>query len=651
MFIRDYLSKTTNEITQRELPSFSTEDEFLSWQKKKRNKFQKALGIDKYLEQERTPLNVKITGTLQRETFRVEKLYYESLPGLYVTANLYIPQNIKKPAPAIIYLCGHSQTQKVNYQAHPRKFAQLGFVALIIDTIEYGEVRGIHHGTYSHGLFQWISKGYTPAAPEVWNAIRGIDLLSAYQEVDKNKIGITGHSGGGAISWWTACCDERIKAVASSSGTGTFGSHVSERTIDTHCDCIFPNNPYGQSLIEFYALVAPRPILIVSPDRDKNYTIDSVRTVYKKLKEVYKNLGYEDEIDLFEFHAPHSYSSSSRKAIFSWFLQHLKGEKNHRNRMTDIDQEDEEAEKLSVFKGQTPANDASTNVQEWFVPSPETISISSYGDLKIFRKDLIKKLKEESFASFPNSDLPLHIETRQKYLERDRTWYHKFTFESEQGWRIPGELRGESKLANAETPSPVGIYLGSPSSQDGFRYQNIPIVQDLPSTWLQALINTRGIGETAWGADMNWHVRRSLALTGRTIASLRVWDILRGIQALRSMPMVDKNKILIAAEKDMTVPALYAALLDGNIWGLVLKDLPSTQNIKSNPDGSDSQIEIINSLRHTDLSQVAGLIWPTKLIFLGHRPESYHWAEKVHKDLGEPGGVWRVPGLSDWITR
>jgi len=651
VFIRDYLNNTANEITQRELPSFSTKDEFLSWQKDERIKFHKILGIDKYLEQERPSLNVKKTGTLQRKTYRIEKLSYESLPGLYVTANLYIPDNITKPVPAIIYLCGHSPTQKIKYQAHPRKFAQLGFVTLIIDTIEYGEVHGMHHGTHSHGQFQWISKGYTPVAPEVWNAIRGIDLISEYKEVDENKIGITGHSGGGAISWWTACCDDRIKAIASSSGTGTISSHVSERTIDTHCDCIFPNNPYGQSLIEFYALVAPRPILIVSPDRDKNYTIESVRTVYKRLRQLYKNLGYEDKIELFEFHAHHSYSSSSRKAIFSWFLKHLKGENIQKESMIDIDKEDEEGERLLVYSGQTPANDESTNVQEWFIPSPKPISINSYEDLKLIRTGLINKLKEESFASFPNKKTSLHIETRQNYLERDRSWYYKFTFESEQGWRLPGELRGKSKLANSEIHSPVGVFLGSPRDHDGFRFQSIPIVQDLPPTWLQALIDTRGIGETAWGTDINWHVRRSLALTGRTIASLRVWDILRGIQALRSMPMVDENKIIIAAEKDMTVPALYAALLDGNIWGLVLKHPPATQNIVSYPNGSDNQIEIINSLRHIDLPQVAGLIWPTKLIFLGHRPESYHWAESIHKILGEPGGVWRTQGLADWKIR
>ena len=90
-------------------------------------------------------------GTIQQDGFHIIKLYYESLPGLYVPANLYVPDNLKGPAPAVLYVCGHSRTQKTSYQAHPRKFAQLGFVCLIIETIQWGEVLGEHWGCYARG--------------------------------------------------------------------------------------------------------------------------------------------------------------------------------------------------------------------------------------------------------------------------------------------------------------------------------------------------------------------------------------------------------------------------------------------------------------------------------------------------------------------
>ncbi len=105
-----------------------------------------------------------------------------------------IPDNIKEPRAAILYVCGHSPSQKVRYQAHPRKFAQMGFVCLVIETIQFGEVRGDHWGCYAKGWFNWYSRGYNPAGVELWNAIRGIDLLTTRPEVDPQKLGVTGIS-------------------------------------------------------------------------------------------------------------------------------------------------------------------------------------------------------------------------------------------------------------------------------------------------------------------------------------------------------------------------------------------------------------------------------------------------------------------------
>lgn len=141
--IRNYLMRVASEITHKSLAGVNSLDD---WQKVREERYQEFLEMMSLtnlpLENERPPLNVKIVGTIQRQGYRIEKLYYESLPKLYVPANLYIPQGITEPVPAILYVCGHSRTQKVNYQAHARKFAKLGFVCLIIETIQWGEVLG-----------------------------------------------------------------------------------------------------------------------------------------------------------------------------------------------------------------------------------------------------------------------------------------------------------------------------------------------------------------------------------------------------------------------------------------------------------------------------------------------------------------------------
>ena len=92
----------------------------------------------------------------------------------------------------MLYVCGHALKQKEYYQAHPRKFAQLGFACLLIETIQRGEIEGHHHGTYHRGWFNWYSQGYTPAGVELWTGVRALDLLASLPEVDSERLGVTG---------------------------------------------------------------------------------------------------------------------------------------------------------------------------------------------------------------------------------------------------------------------------------------------------------------------------------------------------------------------------------------------------------------------------------------------------------------------------
>ena len=96
---------------------------------------------------------------------------------------------------------GVSYGNKAHYEHHGVWYAKHGFVCLVIDTVELGEIRGEHHGTYSKGRFWWWSRGYTPAGCEAWQGIRALDYLETRPEVDKTRFGVTGRSGGGAYSW------------------------------------------------------------------------------------------------------------------------------------------------------------------------------------------------------------------------------------------------------------------------------------------------------------------------------------------------------------------------------------------------------------------------------------------------------------------
>lgn len=642
MHICEYVVQIAEGITERTLPRITSEAELLAWRKEKQSQFHKMIGIDHYLQQARTPLYVKTTGKLQRNGFTIEKLYFESLPGLYVAGHLYIPDSLVERAPAIIYLCGHSPAQKYRYQDHPRRLAQLGFVTLILDTVQFGEVHGVHRGTHSHGMFDWISKGYSSSAIEIWNAIRAIDLLQDLDFVDANRIGMTGQSGGGSISWWTMCADDRVKTIASSCGIGTIASHVREEGINTHCDCVAPSNAYGWSLIEVSTLLAPRPVLIVSPQEDKHFPIKAVREVRRRLQQFYEGWGKGHEVEQFELPGRHQYYPESRKKIFSWMLKHLMDTDLAPEHIDDADDELESDEVLSVFNGRPPTNDQSTTVQDWFIPLVKPPRLTLPADLENYKTILINQLKQECFGAFPKEPPAPNVQVNHQYYEGNMDWIKQFDFQSEAEWRLSGELQGNKNTC--VSPSPTVVYLRN--SDDAMGFDSKLMLEGLEADWLKARIDTRGTGKTSWGDGLNTYLRRSFAMTGRTIASMRVWDTLRGIEAVRSMPGVDPKRMVVAAEGEMVVPALYAALLDSRIEAVILKKPPATLNIQHTGGMNAQHLEIINCLRYTDLPILAGLLWPIRIIFVGDRPDTYRIAEELQQQWGGPGGTWRVTSLA-----
>jgi dienelactone hydrolase len=625
--IRSYLVNAAKEITDNSITGIQSLEYWEKMKAARYSEFIEMLGIqDLPLNGERCDLNVKITGTIQRQGYHIEKLSYESLPGLYVPANLYVPDNIKEPVPAVLYLCGHALTQKVHYQPHPAKFAQLGFVCLIVETIQYGEVRGQHHGCYARGWFNWYSRGYTPAGVEVWNAIRGLDLLAERPEVDADKMGVTGISGGGAQSWFLAAADPRIKAAAPVCGASTLEAQISTRTIDDHCDCMMPINTYRIDFQNIGALIAPGALLIGQADRDGLNQVESVQKIYSDLKRIYELNGSPEQIEYVEYPGGHSYHQLSREKIFSFFLKHLMGKNITPEETGDIDLSPESLlseEELKVYVDGPPADDRTTTIQDSFIKLAGAPDIPDESALLAYRDTVRSFLIKKTFGAFPAS--PPQPDPTLIFRTLDRAGYGSdiYSFVSEEGWRLKVDIRWRN---DPSLKKPLMIVL---RNSDENRYASEEFISGLKDEWNLAFLEVRGVGEFGWDPNMQWHIRRASAWTGRTIASMQVYDLLRCIEFCRTLDGVDPVAIGIAARDEMGVVALYTALLDGKCRTLILKNPPASQDAASSPDGRGPAIEMLNCLRITDVYQLPALLTPAEMIFIGEVPESYKWSENL----------------------
>jgi cephalosporin-C deacetylase-like acetyl esterase len=629
--IRHYLVNAASKITNNTLKDFNNQED---WEKVRDDRYNEMVQmlslVDVPLVGDRPPLNIKKVGTIQQEGFRIEKLYYESLPGLYVPADLYIPDDITRPVPAILYQCGHARTQKVHYQPHARRFAELGFVCLIVETIQWGEVYGEHWGCYARGWFNWYSRGYTPAGVETWNGIRGLDLLSGLPYVDSEKLGVTGISGGGALTWYIAAMDPRIKAAATVCGNSTLESQICTRTIDGHCDCMMFINTYQRDFHDLGALIAPRPLYIAQADRDGLNTIESSRAVYDSLKSFYRLFNAEDNIEFISTPGGHSYHPKSRKAIFSFFIKHLMGETIRPDEIEDVTDDENvllSAEELQVYVDGPPDNDLTTTIQDSFIKIPSPPEIKDISELTNHRDKIIDLLQEKTFSAFPENAVPFEGEKIFRTLDGAPYGGEVYSFNTEDGWRLKIDLR---YLKPREEKRPLMIVLRNANEQ---RWDSESFISGLNEDWNIAYLEVRGVGELGWAPELQWHIRRASAWTGRTIASMRVYDLLRAIEFTRTLADVDPQQIGIAARGEMTSVALFGALLDGQCKTLVLKNPPSTLDTPGNPDGRGEALELLSVLQITDVYQLPALVYPAKSYLLGDVPDTYKWSLDICDQL------------------
>ena len=643
--MRDYLCREARRITDNALSDLRTPGDFKRRLTARRAQFMQMMGLTDLLSASgRGQVPYKVTGVVERSGYRIEKLHYESLPNLHVTANLYVPAAATKASrrPGMLYVCGHVPGQKEHYQGHARRFAELGFPTLIVETVQLGEVTGYHHGCYREGWFHWYSRGYSPSAVEVLNGVRGLDLLAQRPEVDAERLGVTGISGGGAQTWFIAAADERVKACSPVCATASLASHIYDKVIDGHCDCMWWSNTAMWDLADIGALIAPRPLLLASANQDGIFPIHAIREVHSQLQGLYRTLDRAENLSLVETPGGHNYHEQSRRAIAAWFVKHLTAKAPTAAEAADFETDPaklEPPDTLRVYSGGGPEGNRALTIQNELITVAAPPSASSAAGIADLRKQLVAKLRGDTFNHFPRTAPRLDVDEEYALDGGEGT---RFAFTSEDGWRLHGIRRNPSA---GKGVAPAVVVLRSPGEG---RYDSDTFAATIRAPWIRLIVETRGTGDTSWGEDLNWHIRRAAAWTGRTVASMRVWDALRALEAARALPGVDTKQIAIAARGEMAAVALYAALLDGRLSGVFLHSPPPTQNASSQPTGKGPAIEMLNCLRHADLAQVAGLLYPTPIVIAGEFPPAYAWAEDLYRGVTPAGRFHRVASLTEW---
>jgi dienelactone hydrolase len=466
----------------------------------------------------RGDLKPVVTGKVERDDFLVEKLHFQSLPGLYVTANLYLPKKIVKPLPAILYVCGHGQVKtngvsygnKVAYQHHGAWFARNGYACLIIDTIQLGEIEGLHHGTHREGMWWWNSRGYTPAGVEAWNCMRALDYLETRPEVDKTRFGVTGRSGGGAYSWWIAALDDRIKVAAPVAGITDLENHVVDGVVEGHCDCMFFVNTYRWDYPTLAALVAPRPLLLANSDKDGIFPLVGVVRTHAKVAPIYNFYGAETNLGLLITEGPHKDTQDLQLPVFRWFNRHLKGEDPIIEMAATKFFTGQE---LKVFS-KIPPDEITSRTHESFVPAEEPTG-EMLDEARVAKARSI--LKEKSFRGWPESEVPPQIERKTS-----ADGVQEIAFNSQQHIRLKLYL----KLPPGSRSLALRVLAAGAPQEEIDRHLKA-------GDGARAVLLVRNVGaDTAETDRKGVQVKRRYMLVGQTLDGMRVWDIVRGMQVL-----------------------------------------------------------------------------------------------------------------------
>jgi len=580
---------------------------------------------------ERTPLNARTVGTLDRGDYRIEKIVFESRPNFFVTANLYLPKSGSAPYPAILFPLGHERGAKA-HQAWQRCLAGLarrGFAALAWDPLGQGERiqmydEDLHDSKMSGGStvehtvlgMQCLLTGTHIAQYTIWDGIRALDYLLSRPEVDAKRVGCTGNSGGGTHTAYLSGLDDRIQ-VAAPSCYITSWRRMLESIGPQDAEQVFPLwLKDGLDYPDYLYAFGGKPFLMLTAIRDF-FPIGGARASFAEAQQVYAKLGLGANIAMFEADDGHGYSKPRREAGYRWFTRWLQGAENS-----------EPEAPLTLATYEELQCTRTGQVQTEFAEAADVFSLNRKlaAQLRANRKPSPESVRQHAreLTHYEAASGPVRI-TRFGQVERPEYRVEKLTYESEPGISIPA-LVFVPKSGEARKPAVVFADAGGKSAAAA------EAAQLAAKGYIVLAPDLRGFGETQPPLDRRDYFVRAFGdyentltalIIGKTMAGMRASDLVRGVDLLAARNDVDASRIAVTGRAAAAIPALLAALFDDRIRSLALDGMLASYELVVNErihQGIADQF-IPSALKYFDLPDVIAAIAPRQVaVFNGVNP-------------------------------
>jgi dienelactone hydrolase len=587
---------------------------------------------------ERTPLNAKITGTIKREGYRIEKIVFESFPNFYVTACLYIPDEVKGQIPAVLNVIGHEQEsfRAPLDQVINQNLVKKGMVVLTIDPLGQGEhvqyfdekvnFSSIGYSVIEHCYFgnQVFLSGSSAAKYFIWDGIRAIDYLVSRKEVDPERIGVTGFSGGGTVTAYLAAFDPRVKVSVPSSW-----STASKRQLETKgtqdAESVMPSSlKNGITFKDLLEVRAPKPTLLTFTSRDEYLSMQGARDAFQESKKAYDALGFGDHLELVEDDSKHWLTPRIRTAIYSFFIKHF----SLTSSPVEVEAEIMSVKELTV----TPTGQSSTSYK---------------GDL-VF--DVNRKEAAKAIAALEQSrqKIQSHLaQVKANAMERSGYVAPCGKYEAMINGRFQRDGYTVAKLAMpGEGDYAIPLLLFVPDNKVEkhraiiYLHPSGKIAEAKPGGEIEALVkqgyivaaaDVLGVGETTNKATRTLTDAYTAVLIGRSLVGIQAGDIVRVANYLKTRSDVDQAKLGAVAKDELCIPLLHAAAFDNSIQGLILigsplsyRSIATNRNykygLKVHPGGGthhpyelDFDWGVAGVLKSYDLPDLMALVAPRKI--------------------------------------